>query len=160
MKIRILAATLVLSTFAAIIYFSSSNNPSFAKPVKVSVMPDSINWDKMEFDAKKGYMKQFVMPQMKVLFRNFDSVKYGNINCKTCHGDGVAAGTYKMPNPRLPKLPNSKEGWDKIKEKHADIMKFMVSQVKPNMANLLGLKPFSKDNPKGFGCGNCHTDEE
>jgi hypothetical protein len=162
MKTNITALFLAVIAIAAIVYFGrSSESTASATPHTVVAATDStINWDSMEFDAKKGYMKQVVFPQMKALFQSFDATKYADFKCKTCHGEGVAAGTYKMPNPRLPKLPNSKAGWDELKDKHADMMKFMMMTVKPQMAKLLGKPQMTRDNPKGFGCGNCHTDQE
>ncbi|HYM19681.1 MAG TPA: hypothetical protein VEW28_01620 [Candidatus Kapabacteria bacterium] len=162
MKTKIIPFTLAAFAVIAIVWFAfSSESKSYAKLHTVVPMPDStINWDSMDFDAKKGYMKAVVMPHMKALFVVFDSAKYSEIKCKTCHGEGVASGTYKMPNPRLPKLPKTAEGFKALMDKHPDMMKFMGGTVKPEMAKLLGLKQYNKDNPTGFGCGNCHTQEE
>ena len=59
-----------------------------------------------------------------------------------------------MPNPELPKL-NFKD-MSKWKKEDVDWMK---DQVMPTMAKTLQLPPFSPDNPKGFGCLACHTQE-
>jgi hypothetical protein len=111
----------------------------------------------MDQAARKAYMKKIIMPAMRKEFRAFNAEKFENMNCGTCHGDGAEDDSYKMPNPKIYKLPRTKEGWAKA---DTSFMKFMRMTVKPQMASLLGLKPYSMENKDGFGCGNCHTDEE
>src|SRR5438067_694382 len=88
------------------------------------------------------WMSASVNPAMREEFQNFDAKRYAKFGCKTCHGKGAEDDSYKMPNPDLPKLPRSKEGWDKIKAEKGDILKFMGTTVKPKMASLLCMKPF------------------
>ncbi len=45
-----------------------------------------IDWEKMNEDARKKYMKATVLPQMKKLFVGFDK-KYKTMTCMTCHGE-------------------------------------------------------------------------
>ena len=61
-----------------------------------------------------------------------------------------------MPNPELPKLPKSPEGFKELAEKKPEMMKFMGQTVKPTVAALLGQEPWEPQNPKGFGCIGCH----
>jgi hypothetical protein len=151
------------ASLLSVALLSSMNNNQVASAKVLSAQADStIDWKKMSHDEKKDYMKTVVLPRMRKEFRAFDSVRFEKIMCKTCHGDGVANESYKMPNARLPKLPNSAEGWQKLSSsKDSVIMKFMSNTVKPKMAELLGVTPFDpKTNPKGFGCHNCHTLKE
>ncbi|MDP4229132.1 MAG: hypothetical protein Q8916_01855 [Bacteroidota bacterium] len=111
----------------------------------------------MDRSERMAYMKQVVFPTMKPLFAAFDPKKFGNMKCITCHGNGALDDSYKMPNPQIWKLPRTKEGWAKA---DTNYMNFMRTTVKVKMADLLGLHPYDKDHKDGFGCGNCHTDEQ
>jgi hypothetical protein len=59
-----------------------------------------------------------------------------------------------MPNPKLPKLNFN----DLSKFKKEDL-EWMGKEVLPTMGKILGQPLYSKDNPKGFGCLECHTPE-
>lgn len=120
---------------------------------------DETEWKKMNREERIQYMRQTVLPKMRQEFAAFDPVKYERINCKTCHGEGVTNETYKMPNPKLPKLPSTSKGFAVLMEKDTAIMGFMVHTVKPQMAELLGMPPSMKG-VEGFGCGNCHLFEK
>jgi len=122
--------------------------------------PDgAVNWAAMSKEQRKDYMKTVVMPQMKQTFIAFNPDRYRGLNCVTCHGEGATDGKFNMPNPRLPKLPNSPEGFQKLMAAKPEIMQFMATRVKPQMAQLLGLPEFTPENKTGFGCFACHTKE-
>jgi hypothetical protein len=115
-------------------------------------------WKEMDREQRVQYMRTVVLPQMRQTFAEFNSEKFGRINCKTCHGDGATNESFKMPNPQLPKLPATTEGFQELMKKDSAIMNFMMHKVKPQMAQLLGMSEFDpKSNPEGFGCFNCHT---
>ena len=120
----------------------------------------TIDWDKMNGDQRKKYMKATVLPQMKKLFVGFDK-KYKSMTCMTCHGEKAVENKFKMPNAELPKLPapTDRPGFMALQQKKPDAVKFMGTQVKPAMANLLNLDEWTPTNPKGFGCYGCHTSE-
>ena len=119
-----------------------------------------IEWEKMNFDQRKKYMKATVLPEMKKLFSAVDK-KYKSMTCMTCHGEKAADNKFKMPNPELPKLPapTDRAGFMALQQKKPDVVKFMGTQVKPAMANLLNVYGWEPTNPKGFGCYGCHTAE-
>jgi len=162
MKMKIFASVFLVIGFASLLWMSNSGSSRVnAKTLSIVAAPDSaINWDKMDHDARMAYMKKMVMPTMRAEFMKFDSLHFAKMNCMTCHGTSVKKGSFKMPNPELPKLPNSQEGWKKVMDKNGDMLKFMKDHVKPDMANLLGMKPYDMKTKTGFGCGNCHTDQE
>jgi hypothetical protein len=127
-------------------------------PGETVVGPPQIAWAAMTFEQRKAYMKTAVFPKMKERFTAFDAAHYGNkFNCATCHGDGAADGTFKMPNPKLPKLPATPEGFKQLMTDKPQMFEFMAKQVKPTMASLLGLPEFTPENHSGFGCMECHT---
>lgn len=115
-----------------------------------------IDWAKMNKDQRKKYMKATVLPAAKKMFASYDPKKYSKVTCMTCHGEGATNGSFKMPNPELPKLPKSPEGFKELAEKKPEMMKFMGQTVKPEIAALLGLEQWTPQNPKGFGCIGCH----
>jgi hypothetical protein len=119
-----------------------------------------IDWEKMSAAERKKYMKTTVLPEMKKLFVGVDK-KYKSMTCMTCHGEKAADNKFKMPNPELPKLPapTDRQGFMALQQKKPDVVKFMGTEVKPAMANLLNVDEWSPTNPKGFGCYGCHTQE-
>jgi hypothetical protein len=121
-----------------------------------------IDWESMSVADKKKYMKTTVLPEMKKVFVAFDAKEFKKMNCATCHGDGASDGKFKMPNPKLPKLPKPTAGSDfeKLKKEKPEVFDFMMKTVKPKMAALLGLPEWSPQVTSGFGCYRCHTKEE
>jgi hypothetical protein len=118
---------------------------------------DDMAFDKLSHDDKVKLMKGQVVPQMKTAFANFDAKKYPNVNCKTCHGKDPAKVKFKMPNPELPKLDFVALRAGKQEPKTA---KFMADVVEPQMAKLLGAKPYDPKTNTGFGCLGCHVQKE
>jgi hypothetical protein len=121
------------------------------------VGPPTVAWASMTKDQKKEFMKAVVAPKMKELFLAFDSSRYSNFSCVTCHGDSANDGSFKMPNPKLPVLPNNPEGFKRLMSDKPMMMEFMGKQVKPTMAQLLGQPEFNPETRTGFGCMECHT---
>ena len=119
--------------------------------------PPEVGWAEMNKDQRIDYMKSVVLPRMKVTFTSFNPDRYGSMNCVTCHGDSAADGSFKMPNPRLPKLPSTPDGFKQLAEEKPAVMEFMKNEVKPKMAALLGVPEWNPDTKSGFGCMECHT---
>ena len=133
---------------------SGTTGTTTAGPV---VGPPTVAWESMTKDQKKEFMKAVVAPKAKEMFLAFDSSRYANFSCATCHGDGANDGSFKMPNPKLPVLPNSPDGFRKLMSDKPTTMEFMSKQVKPTMAHLLGEAEFNPETKTGFGCMECHT---
>jgi hypothetical protein len=119
--------------------------------------PGPGDWDKWSHEQKLAWMKVGVMPKMKQVFQDYDSAKYADVKCGLCHGAGAKDGSFKMPNPDLPKLPASMAGFKPWLAKHPKMGDFMMKQVSPTTASLLGEPPFDIKTGQGFGCHNCHT---
>jgi hypothetical protein len=127
-------------------------------PSSVAIVgPPTVAWSAMSKDQRKDYMRAVVAPRMKDVFVAFDRSRYSNFSCATCHGDGAADGSFKMPNPRLPVLPNTPDGFRRLMADKPAIMEFMGKHVKPTMAQLLGEPEFNPETKTGFGCMECHT---
>jgi hypothetical protein len=163
MKLKLISATLFVCAIA-FVFARTSDGSAQAAPIVVRTVPASsdtpIDWEKMSRSEKKQYMKDVVMPKMKKVMHDFDPKRFKDVKCSTCHRKGAGDATYKMPDPKLPKLPATKEGFDKLQKKQPKMMGFMSKTMKPEMAALLGMKPFDPKVGSGFGCGNCHTNKK
>jgi hypothetical protein len=118
--------------------------------------PGPGEWDSWSHDQKLDYMKSTIMPKAAAMFHDFDAKKYADAKCTLCHGAGAKNGTFKMPNPGLPKLDLSEAGFKALKDKHPKVLEFMETVVHEN-ASLLGEQPYDPATQKGFGCMECHT---
>ena len=114
----------------------------------------AVAFDALDHEQRFQFMKEKVVPTMEPLFKNHDAKKFAEFGCKTCHGDGADAGKYDMPNDKLPKLFGP--SMDKFKKEDVE---WMSKEIKPTMAKLLQQPEMSRENPKGFGCLECHTAE-
>src|SRR5262245_559471 len=70
--------------------------------------PGGLAFGDMNRAQRIYFMEHEVMPTMKAVFVAF-SPRFEKFECRTCHGDGAHEGTFKMPNPQLPRLPGSEE---------------------------------------------------
>ena len=125
--------------------------PSSAAPVA------GVPWKDMNREQRLDHMKKVVFPRMKSEFSDFDP-KFASMTCATCHGDGAKDGSFKMPNPQLPKL-SAAGGFQKHMEKTPAITQFMMGKVLPDMASLLAEQPYDMKTKQGFACADCHTVE-
>lgn len=119
----------------------------------------TVDWERMTFDERKKLMKAKVLPELKKAFQSVNPKRYEKFTCATCHGDGATTGKFKMPNPKLPKLPapTDRDGFMALQQKKPEVFKFMETVVKPTVAGIVGVPEWSPQNPKGFGCFACHT---
>ena len=111
---------------------------------------DFASWDR---DKKMEFMASTVVPEMAKVFQAHSADDYAEFQCSTCHGEDFQAVDYKMPNSlyALPATDTIKQASDY----DAEATKFMVDQVVPKMAELLGQ---SVDDPAQY-CFSCHQKE-
>ena len=136
---------------------SAAPDANASAPPAASAPAAKPSWKDMKADQRKEYMKTVVLPKMKDEFVAFNAHAYGEMNCVTCHGDSAKDGSFKMPNPKLPKLPSDEAGFKALMKKKPEVTKFMGSKVVPAMAEMVGESPYNPETKQGFGCFECHT---
>jgi hypothetical protein len=136
---------------------ASAAAPEASASAAAAGAPGPGQWDTWSKDQKMAYMKSAVMPKMGGLFHDFDAKRFAEPRCTLCHGNAAKAGNFKMPNPELPKLDITPEGFKALQAKKADMVEFMMKKVEVETAHLIGEEPFDPQTKKGFGCLNCHT---
>jgi hypothetical protein len=104
-------------------------------------------WQSLDFDQRKRFMRELVMPSLRPLFQGFDGERFAAFSCSTCHGSGAKAGTFAMPSAEVPAL--SKARLSAAAESDKPMLAFMREMVKPKMAELLG-------EPDSLRCSSCH----
>jgi hypothetical protein len=116
--------------------------------------PAANGWAAMDRDARLTYMGTEVLPKMKDAFkqRGFDTFK-----CANCHGADYKEVDFKMPNDLTPLNADNpiQSGMDLDEE----MTKFMVSEVLPQMAEMLGAQTDVTTGKGEFGCLSCHLAE-
>jgi hypothetical protein len=132
-----------------------------APPKEEPPPPEGMAFKDMTMAQRGSFMKHTVMPSMAVVFQKFDSTKFADFNCKTCHGSGVDDGSFEMPSADLPKLPKPEAFEEFMKDpEHARWVQFMAMEVKPPMAKMLMMTEYNPETNTGeFGCYACHTVE-
>ena len=120
----------------------------------------STPWEQLTHDQRLARMKTVVLPTMTAAFQGYDGNKYVGFDCTTCHGERIKAGDFSMPNPALPPLQTSEDGFKTLAANKPDAVKFMMGTVKPQMVQILGVTAWEPSNPTGFGCYGCHPMEK
>jgi hypothetical protein len=120
---------------------------------------DTVGWHTMSHEQKMTHMKTVIMPKMSALFQGFSAEQYKDMNCGTCHGPGAKQGKFAMPTDSIVKL-NPADHFAKHMGKTAEVTKFMMTKVVPEMAKLQGEAVYDPATQKGFGCFECHMMEK
>jgi cytochrome c551/c552 len=127
---------------------SAAPQPS-AAPVEAA-LPAAWS-DAMPREQQVVFMKTKVMPVAAATFKDHDATKYGNTDCKLCHGPDR-----KNPKDFLPRLTMKGGELTAFAEK-PEMSKFMAESVGPKVAAAMGLPPYDRKTHQGFGCGGCHA---
>ena len=114
-----------------------------------------LTWSMMATDQRKVHMKRTVLPLAADVFGTWRPDRFATVKCSLCHGQGAAAGTFKMPTAHLPRLSGQLLLGPEF-EKYPDTTNLKLDQLVPRMAAALGKKPFSIITRRGFGCYSCH----
>jgi hypothetical protein len=156
--LRVMKLIVALIAAAAACAGKSASQPKAPEPEAHEALPD-LPFEKLDPGQKAQFMKEKVVPAMTPLFQNHDAKKFAQFGCETCHGKGVKDHHFDMPNKELPKLVVKEMMAGTAKLEKRDI-EWMAKEIKPTMAKLLGRTEWTPENPKGFGCGQCHPMEE
>lgn len=117
-----------------------------------------VSWAQMSFDERKAYMGKQVFPKMKATFAAHDAELFKGFKCETCHGDDMKEKSFAMPNDGIYPLSAS-DPLTGAMEYDEEVTRFMVDEVVPQMAAMLGTEPWSPENQDGLGCFACHPAE-
>jgi hypothetical protein len=117
-----------------------------------------VAWKDKTFKQRQEYMGIVVLPEMKKMFQAHDGGAFGTFKCQTCHGNDMQAKNFKMPNDGIYPL-NPKDPVKGAMDYDKKITKFMLDEVTPKMAEMLGEKAMGKDPAGTFGCLRCHPSE-
>jgi hypothetical protein len=113
-------------------------------------------WADMDFDQRKEYMEEVVLPDMAQRFFDHDPDTFADFSCETCHGYGAEANDYAMPSGiapiPFPPDPNAEPRILAIRE-------WMGDEMVPAMADLLETDPWTPATPDGLRCTDCHDQE-
>lgn len=115
-------------------------------------------WEMMNFEERKAYMKDQVLPTMEAHFQAFDAEHYADFTCASCHGGDAEERNFEMPSPDLPALPSPQTSeWEEMVEEPSGVVAFMMNEVVPTMSEMLGEPQYNPETGEGFGCFECHT---
>jgi hypothetical protein len=132
-----------------------------APPPQPQAPPGPGEWQTWSRAQKLAYMKSTVLPAEQKVFAEWEPNRFRVLACDDCHGTkAVADGTFRMPNPDLPKLCGGPECFKELAEREHDVLKFMQQKVVNETARLLGVPAFDMEKHVGFSCYQCHTRTE
>jgi hypothetical protein len=110
----------------------------------------------MTWEERHDAMTFLVLPNMARLFERFEGTPYPTLTCRSCHGDDAEAVQYRMPHG-LPALdPDHLPGAGDADPRTARLARFMIEEVTPQMADLVGVPLQDGRTGGGFSCFNCH----
>jgi hypothetical protein len=115
----------------------------------------ALTWAEMTRDQRKEHMGREVIPRAGAVFRSWRPDRFQDISCSLCHGEGERTGDFSMPTDLLPRLSGELLLGPEFAA-HPDTTKLKLERLVPEMADALGLKPFSLVTRRGFGCYSCH----
>lgn len=118
-------------------------------------------WADMNPEQRGEYMASVVLPRMRAVFDEYDSERFSDFGCATCHGENAREVGFEMPNGLHPlnqaEIPAMFASDDAEQVRFAQ---FMAGPVMQTMAELLGEQPYDPETHQGFGCMNCHAAAE
>lgn len=119
--------------------------------------PKPGEWSSWSHEQKLAYMKGGFMTAQRAIWASWEPARFRDLECRNCHGRGVADGTFQLPNPDLPHLYPGKEGFMELAQHEPEVLAFMQQRLVPETARLLGVPPFDMEAHTGFSCYQCHT---
>ena len=114
-------------------------------------------WKTETWEERHDVMTFAVLPNMGRLFQRFRGEPYPTMTCATCHGKDGESVDFKMPRGLPPLDPKHMPDPDSTDPKEARITKFMIEEVTPQMADLMGKPRMDPKTHRGFSCFGCHA---
>ncbi len=121
------------------------------------VIPSARGWATMEHGDRMGWMGQNVRPRMARMFGEFDSERYADFSCATCHGEGASSRGFAMPSHSLPALhATGTPEQQQMVSQYGEMVRFMFQRVLPTMQTLVGGADYDEETQEGYSCYSCH----
>jgi hypothetical protein len=136
---------------------SSPPAPNISLPTGA---PGPGEWATWSREQKLAYMKSGFIDAERAIFASWEPVRFRNLECRDCHGPGVADSTFRLPNPDLPHLAPGAEGFQELAKHEPEVLWFMQKRLVPETARLLGVPAFDFEAHTGFSCYQCHVRQE
>ena len=128
---------------------TTTTEPTYAAPPRA--------WAEMDHDARRAHMVQHVLPATTDLFTSWDSERFADFSCGTCHGADASARNFAMPNPSLITLyATGTRGQEQVLAQYTEACTFMYSRLLPAMGTMLGAQEYDPATHEGFTCFSCH----
>jgi hypothetical protein len=122
--------------------------------------PGPGEWSTWSHEQKLAYMKSGFIDAERAIFASWEPVRFQNLECRDCHGPGVADGSFRLPNPDLPHLAPGSDGFKELAAHEPEVLMFMQKRLVPETARLLGVPAFDFEAHTGFSCYQCHVRQE
>jgi hypothetical protein len=148
-------------TLIGIFGFSMLSGCGAPRPASHSPPPASASaddeWAGSSWEDRHDTMTFLVLPSMARLFQRFDGARYPDLTCRRCHGADAETVNYAMPHGLSALDPAHLPKPSDADPRTAKVAKFMTEEVTPQMADLLGVRPYDPATGRGFSCFNCHA---
>ena len=98
------------------------------------------------------FIYECVVPPMKATFQEYESKRFADFGCTTCHGKDAEANGYAMPSVFA-------LNWDWAGQWSRSVIYVgdgsgLMEHVAGDMAEILGYDPYDNKTGEGFGCYN------
>jgi hypothetical protein len=114
------------------------------------------SWATMSWEDRHDVMTFTVLPNLGRLFQHQRGTPYPDLTCASCHGADAEKVAYRMPNGLAALDPLHLPDPASADAKEARMAKFMIEEVTPKAAAMIGVEPGDPRTKQGFTCFNCH----
>ncbi len=114
-----------------------------------------LTWPEMTIEQRKAHMRAAVVPLAADIFGAWRPGRFAAVDCALCHRPRAGEEHFEMPAAALPRLSGELLLGPEFAA-HPETTRLKLDRLVPEMAEALGLKPFSIVTRSGFGCYSCH----
>jgi hypothetical protein len=167
-----LAGHFLVFVSVAVITAACAPTPHGETPATLPSLPSALNlplptgapgpgeWAAWSHEQKLAYMKTGFIDAERAIFASWEPVRFRSLTCRDCHGPGVADGSFRLPNPDLPRLAPGADGFKELATHEPEVLAFMQKRLVPETARLLGVPAFNFEEHTGFSCYQCHVRQD